>query len=62
MAELIITIAPSGETSMEVNGVKGPGCHDVTKSLEDALGVILKSNRKPEYNDCPEAGCSSSGL
>ena len=61
MAELVIKIKQDGQTSMEVNGMSGPSCHDVTRDLENALGSILESKRKPEYNDCSEAGCSASG-
>ena len=62
MAELVIKIAPDGQTSLNVEGAHGPSCKDITKGLEDALGVITASGRKPEYNDCSEAGCSTSGM
>ena len=51
MAELIITINEVGETSLEVMGASGSGCRKVTENLEKALGTIVASARKPEYND-----------
>lgn len=38
MKKLRITISPSGEVSVGVEGVAGGGCLDATKFLEDALG------------------------
>jgi hypothetical protein len=58
MAELIISISPSGETSLEVMGASGPGCRKYTQGLEEALGTVAKSRRKPEY-DCDEQSCTN---
>lgn len=60
MAELIITINEVGETSLEVTGASGSGCRKVTENLEKALGTIVASARKPEYNDCADASCTGS--
>jgi hypothetical protein len=57
MAELIITISPSGETNLDIKGASGPGCRKFTQSLEAALGTIIESKRKPEYNCAAETGC-----
>ncbi|MFW6694010.1 DUF2997 domain-containing protein [Streptomyces sp. MAR4 CNX-425] len=36
--EIEVTIAPDGTTRIEVHGVPGRGCLDLTAALEDALG------------------------
>lgn len=41
--------ADGAETSMEVNGVKGASCTDITKGLTDAIGMITDSEKTPEY-------------
>jgi hypothetical protein len=48
--ELEITIAPNGEVSFTVKGVKGAGCLDATAFLEAALGgKVLDRERTAEY-------------
>ncbi len=41
--ELEITITPQGDVRIEVIGVKGKSCVDLTKPLEDALGSEVES-------------------
>lgn len=48
-AELQITISPEGKVQIEVKGVQGPGCTDLTKSIEAALGDVDKRTFKAEY-------------
>lgn len=50
MIEIKITIGKGGETVLDVAGVKGPGCKDLTKDLEKALGKAKQTQKKPEYN------------
>ena len=38
--ELEITIDPKGNVSIKVKGIKGKGCIDVSKFLEEALGDV----------------------
>lgn len=40
--QIIITIDPGGETKLEVKGVSGSSCLDITRQLENALGVKLE--------------------
>ena len=47
--ELVIQISPDGSISVEVKGVPGPGCADVSKCLEDALGDVVQRERTSEY-------------
>jgi uridine kinase len=34
-----------------VTGMKGSGCHALTKDLEEALGVVTESRNTPEYEE-----------
>ena len=43
MADIDVVIDEDGSIQMEVTGVKGPKCHDVTKQLEDAIGSKVAS-------------------
>ena len=38
--ELEITISENGEVGINVLGAKGKNCMDMTKDLEDALGLV----------------------
>ena len=45
-----VIIAPSGEIQIDAVGFKGPDCEKATKFLEEALGVVGKKIKKPEYH------------
>lgn len=47
--ELEITITPDGEVKIEVKGVKGSSCVDLTKDIEEALGVVTDREHTSEY-------------
>jgi len=47
--EIIITIGPSGETSVEVHGVPGASCEKATQEVERALGSVKDRKRTAEY-------------
>ncbi len=49
MAEVIITVTQNGETTVSVNGVSGPGCRDLSASLEKALGLEEQTEYTAEY-------------
>lgn len=38
--KVIVTIPKHGKVTIEVQGVKGTACKDLTKSLEEALGKV----------------------
>lgn len=38
MPEIIVTIKPDGTTEISVTGQVGPGCVDLTRAIEEALG------------------------
>ena len=47
--DLVITIGPDGEVTIEVEGVAGPGCLDLTKFLEDELGEVTDRQLSSAY-------------
>jgi len=51
MEQIIVTISPSGEVQVSVNGVKGKRCKDLTKNLESALGNVKETHTTREYNE-----------
>lgn len=46
--EIRITISPTGEVKVDVNGVIGTSCQDITRALQEALGVEIESQVKPQ--------------
>ncbi|MBN2003761.1 MAG: DUF2997 domain-containing protein [Anaerolineae bacterium] len=48
MQQVIITISQDGQTSIEVNGIKGESCRDLTAKLR-ALGKLEGDDSTPEY-------------
>ena len=45
-----VIIGPTGEIKIDAVGFKGPDCEKATQFLEEALGVVGKKVRKPEYH------------
>ena len=43
------TIRQDGTVTEEVMGVVGTDCENLTKRVEERLGVVEKVNHKPEY-------------
>ena len=50
MKQIIITIAPDGETTVETKGYSGPACKDGSKFVEDALGNKTAERLTAEYH------------
>lgn len=48
MHEVQVVIAPDGKVTIEVNGVKGGGCLELTEQLEKALGTVASREMSPE--------------
>ena len=46
---ILVTIGPTGETTVSVQGAAGPSCQDLTRALESALGTTTEDTRTPEY-------------
>ena len=47
--ELEITISENGEVGINVLGAKGKDCMNITKDLEDALGLVTNREMKSSY-------------
>ena len=56
MSNIIVTIEKNGKTTIKVEGVKGKSCTDITKLLEDALGVVEKRTPTAEMSEKPTIG------
>lgn len=50
MAEIEFTIDPAtGQLDVHVKGIRGPGCADVAKLIEELLGAPKVDRNTPEY-------------
>lgn len=47
--ELEISISNTGEVTINVIGAKGKSCIDMTKDLEESLGIIKSFEKKSEF-------------
>ena len=47
--ELEITISETGEITLNVLGMKGKKCMDLTRELEESLGVVKMVEHKVEF-------------
>ena len=47
--ELEISISETGEITLNVIGAKGKKCMELTKELEEALGMLKSVEMKSEY-------------
>jgi len=45
-----IIIATTGEIQIDAVGFMGPDCERATRFLEEALGVVGRKIKKPEYH------------
>lgn len=45
-----IIISPQGQVQIDAVGFKGPDCELATKFLEEALGVVGRKTKKPEFH------------
>ena len=42
-------INSKGQVHMEISGVEGMSCEEITKRFRDALGITTDNEVKPEY-------------
>jgi hypothetical protein len=58
--DIEIVIAPNGDVSFTVKGVKGASCLGETKFLEDALGgAVVEQQKTGEYYEQSEGYVST---
>lgn len=48
---ITVTISPSGDTTIQVSGIKGKSCKDLTADLEKSLGVTTSDTLTREYHE-----------
>ncbi len=53
MQELEITIDKEGRVQVAVRGVKGQGCLELTKGIENAVGIVEEREYTAEYYEEP---------
>lgn len=46
-----VTFDGKGGSTVAVTGVKGAGCQELTKSLEEALGSVVSDEATPEMEE-----------
>ena len=49
MKRIIVTVSPTGDTSIKTEGFAGQSCKDASEALEKALGVVTSDKRTPEF-------------
>lgn len=49
MAIVTITVEEDGNAQFEVSGATGAACKELTRPLEEALGVVTNDVKKPEF-------------
>ena len=47
--ELLICIARDGTVTINVDGIKGKSCLDLTKDLENSLGCVSEREKKASF-------------
>lgn len=47
--ELDIEISNDGNVSINVQGAKGSSCLDLTKDLEESLGLVIEREKKSSF-------------
>jgi len=45
-----VIVSPAGEIQIDAVGFKGADCEAATRFLEEALGVVGRKVKKPEYH------------
>lgn len=50
MEQIIVTIDPEAAVKIEVKGVAGSGCKELTAALEKALGETTGDSKTHEYH------------
>lgn len=51
-----IKIDETGKVFLELDGIKGNQCLEMTKELEESLGIVIERKYKAEYYDEDDQG------
>jgi hypothetical protein len=49
MPKVSLSITPSGDVKIQIEGMKGKKCVDLSQAFEDALGKIVNKRFTSEY-------------
>jgi len=49
MHEIDITISPTGEVQLTVRGAAGEACLEMTRKLEEELGIVVAREKTADY-------------
>ena len=49
MEKIQIRIKPNGNAIISVDGVKGTGCTEITKGLEQVMGEVVQEEKTSDY-------------
>lgn len=49
MDKVIVEIDPQAKVTVSVEGVAGPGCHDVSRAIEAAMGRTTEDVQTSEF-------------
>jgi hypothetical protein len=49
MAKMNVTIMPDGEIKMQIEGIKGKKCLDISKGFEESLGEVTDRKFTSDY-------------
>lgn len=52
--QILVTISADGAVEVQVKGYAGPGCRDLTRRLEAALGQTVKDRTTAEFSQTEE--------
>jgi hypothetical protein len=62
MAQVTLIIDATGNTTVEVHGVTGPQCQELTRNVERLLGTVQTVTHKPGFHDqCRESAQNNAG-
>lgn len=53
--QIEFVIRPDGTVDEKVTGVQGPACEDITRAIEDALGIVSERKHTASYFENREA-------
>jgi hypothetical protein len=49
VVKIKLRINEKGDVLLEVDGIEGQSCHDISRHFEEALGTCVDVEEKPEY-------------